>query len=84
MMPGSLSQGIQIENGFVGQGVCFQVVPNIFDGIELGRIRREELRAQPFFLCDIALDDPSPMGQEAIPEEDERAANVPAEIFEER
>lgn len=78
----SMSEGVKIEGGIVGQGIGFEVGPQVFDGIEFGSVRRKV-----FQVCrtgqDAFGDEPALVGLEAIPDEDDGRTQLPLQMLEE-
>ena len=62
-----LGQHSQVVDRLIGHRVRFQIVPGVFDGIQLRSIGRQELGPPLSSLKDVGLNDPRPMGQETIP-----------------
>ena len=46
MMTRCVHQRVEIKRSEVCQGVHFEIAPDVFDGIELWCVRREEMRMQ--------------------------------------
>jgi len=72
-----------IGGGVVRQGVGLEVAPEEFDGIEVGRVGRQELQVKVVDARQVAADGGAVMRPEAIPDHDEGALELPAQVAEE-
>jgi len=60
-------QHTQVEDRLICHRVGFQIVPDIFRGIQLRRIGRKELGSPGLLPDDIGPNQPCPVGHETIP-----------------
>jgi hypothetical protein len=78
----SMGQSVKIKGGIVGEGIGFQIGPQVFHGIEFGGIRRQILQVcrtrQHALLDEFAL-----VSLEAIPDEHDGRVQLTLQMFEE-
>jgi len=73
---GGLGQDENVHGGEVGELDVFEMVPSVFDGIELWRIGREEEHLESLaMLLGKLFDQPGSMNVEAIPHEEDGSSN---------
>lgn len=80
VITGLISELIDVEERRVGQRVLLEISPNVFDWIELGRIRREVLRSDMGLGTEERLDDAGAVRLEPIPDQDPGRGQLPVEL----
>jgi len=78
----AVGQHMKVEGRIVREGICFQIGPQVFDGIEFGSIRRQVLQMcrtrQDTFVDELAL-----VGLEAVPDQHNGRVQLMLQVFEE-
>ena len=78
----SASQRVKVEGGIIREGICFEVGPQVFDGIELGSVRRKVFQMcrtrQDTFVDEFAL-----VRLEAIPDQHDGCVQLMLKMLEE-
>lgn len=80
MVASRAAEGLNIHCGEVRHGVSLQVTPNHLDRIEVGGIGRERFAVQGTSAREESIDYLGPMRVRAIPDDDHRLLEVPAQI----
>lgn len=80
-MLAELAEGFRAE---VRQFMVLPVAPHVFDRIELRRVARERLQRDPAALrADVVVDDAAAVGGEAVPDDEQLAAQMALQVHEE-
>lgn len=78
----SVSQRVKVKGGIVRQGIGFEVGPQVFDGIELGSVRKKV-----FQMCRTRqhtfVDEPALVRLEAIPDQHDGCVQLMLKVLEE-
>ena len=79
---GAMSEDVKVDDGIVGQRVGFEIGPQVFDGIEVGGVRRHIFQmcrtGQDAFVEQFAF-----VGLEAVPDEHDWRSQLHCRCYEE-
>ena len=76
----AVGQCVKIEGGIVRQGISFEVGPQIFDGIELGSVRRQVFQMSRT-RQDALVDEFALVSLEAIPDQHDRSVQLMLQVL---
>ena len=83
MVAGGGGEAVQVIERQVGQGIGFEVTPDVFGGVQLGSIGWEELGVETGALSQSCLHPSAAMGPQAIPQQDPVAGQLVQELGQE-
>lgn len=79
----SVGEHLEVHTNEIGQRVEFEIAPEVFDGIQFGRVRGQEFSVEMGAPGEKASHLGRSMGRQAIPDEDRRSLQLLIELTQE-